>query len=402
MNKVVFTFQGAFGPPTYGHYKSMEAFINRIITDYNTNVSEYIFMFMPTKQSTSKPHLEPTTKHRINILNLFCEKLSNTIDRPPGKTITIISSDIEINYTKSSATINTIAAIKEEYIPKLKDDENLKIIIGMGQDNAYQLPYWERIEDYKKDVDKIYLVKRDPGTEVTTRSFKGNDGRTELGTFDAKVPGWANKPSNLDKVFNNIAYKEGTDVLAKDVTIKIAIPVIEEIATSIPPSSSSLIRYFIKKYSIIEAQKEELEEARKEELEKELEKLEKELEEIRTNIKKLIFGPEPVDKDEKEKEKEEELVNTVIDDYKTHGLLQYIPDEHEKYNEEYLNYENYLLTSMTKGGGKKKRSSKKRTMKKKRKSKKGNYSKKNRRKSTRKRGGNSNDINNYHNINKKT
>jgi nicotinic acid mononucleotide adenylyltransferase len=391
-DKVVFTFQGAFGPPTHGHYKSMEAFINRIITDYNTNVSEYIFMFMPTKTSKSKPHLEPTTDHRKEILNLFCEKLRETIyPSHPDKKITIISSDIEIKSTQSSATINTIAAIKATYKPEPKEDENLKIIIGMGQDNAYQLPYWERIKKYANDVDKIYLVKREPesDTEVTTRPFKSNDGITELGTFDAKVPSWANKPDNLhnlEKVFNTIAYKKGSkDVLAENVTIQIAIPDIIEIDTRIPPSSSSLIRYFIKQYSIIE------------ELEEELEKLE----EIRTNIKKLIFGKDTVDKEEEEKEKEEELVNTVIDDYKTHGLLQYIPDEHEKYNKEYLNYEDYL-TSMTEGGGKKKRSSKKRTMKKKRKSKKGNYSKKNRRKSTRKRGGNSNDINNYHNINKKT
>lgn len=389
MNKVVFTFQGAFGPPTHGHYKSMEAFINKIITDYEyTNVSEYIFMFMPTKQSRSKPHLEPTTEHRINILNLFCEKLRETIVAShPDKQITIISSDIEIKSEQSSATINTIAAIKKTYKPT--HGENLKIIIGMGQDNAYQLPYWERIKDYNDDVDKIYLVKREPETEATTRIFRNSD-NIKVGTFDAKVPSWANKPDNLDKlkeVFNTIAYKESTDVLAENVTIQIAIPVIEEIATSIPPSSSSLIRYFIKQYSIIE------------ELEEELEKLE----EIRTNIKKLIFGQDTVDKEEEEKKEEKKLVNTVINDYKIYDLLEkdYSSAEDKKYNKEYLNYEDYL-TSMTEGGGKKKRSSKKRTMKKKRKSKKGNYSKKNRRKSTRKRGGNSNDINNYHNINKKT
>ena len=30
----VFSYQGAFGPPTYGHYKSMEAFANQLNIDF--------------------------------------------------------------------------------------------------------------------------------------------------------------------------------------------------------------------------------------------------------------------------------------------------------------------------------------------------------------------------------
>ena len=64
---IIFSYQGAFGPPTYGHYKSMETFIQRIIQDYGEDY-KYTFLFMPTKSSSSKPHLQGTMKQRESIL----------------------------------------------------------------------------------------------------------------------------------------------------------------------------------------------------------------------------------------------------------------------------------------------------------------------------------------------
>ena len=74
--KVIFTYQGAFGPPTFGHYKCMEIFTKKVMEDYPTNNHKITMLFMPTAQSSSKPHLKPTQKLRLKILNdIYCSNL---------------------------------------------------------------------------------------------------------------------------------------------------------------------------------------------------------------------------------------------------------------------------------------------------------------------------------------
>ena len=53
----------------------MEAFIQRIMNDYNRPNTNYTFLFMPTKSSSSKPHLSVTMDQRQRILQLFSNKL---------------------------------------------------------------------------------------------------------------------------------------------------------------------------------------------------------------------------------------------------------------------------------------------------------------------------------------
>jgi nicotinic acid mononucleotide adenylyltransferase len=271
---IVFSYQGAFGPPTYGHYKSMETFINRITQDYKGEVSNYTFLFMPTKQSSSKPHLEGTMDQRQQILQKFCEKLSKNY---PG--VTIAPSRIEFDKDTSSDTINTIDVLKNEY-------PGFTIILGMGKDNALQLPYWGRIGDYKKDVESIYLVNREVGGE--TRVFNNKEGDL-IGTFDAKVPNWAAKDERLEPVFGIQAENllEG-NIIPDNTPIKIGLPKIEEINADIPPSSSSMIRHFISR--IIKGEEEE---------------------ENKTKIKNLMFGNEFEGDDDIDN-----IVNSVIEDYK--------------------------------------------------------------------------------------
>jgi len=68
MHKYVFSFQGAFGPPTYGHYVSMREFTKRVLHDYSASAEEIIMLFMPTSQSSSKKHLISTQEDRYLIL----------------------------------------------------------------------------------------------------------------------------------------------------------------------------------------------------------------------------------------------------------------------------------------------------------------------------------------------
>ena len=366
--QIVFSYQGAFGPPTYGHYKSMETFIKQILEDYNES-QHYTFLFMPTKSSSSKPHLEWTMKHRQIVLQKFCDKLKETYNAP---NIIIAPSRIEFDDTTSSDTINTIDEL-------IKKNSGAKIILGMGQDNALQLPYWKSIDQYAGKVKRIYLVTRKvEGGEI--REFTNQSG-TPIGKFDAKVPSWAAYFERLKLVFEEGSIKipkeeegnEGT-VLPSDIKIVKPLPEITEITATIPPSSSSMIRHFIsriiKNEEIIE---------KNEENEEIIEKINGRIKKNKAKIKNLMFGNAFTGDD-----KIDTLVDEVIGDYKTlyreeRNVKNSLDESYykiRKYNDEYNNY----VRNMPPIGGKSKR---KKLMKKKRKSLK-KKSKSNRRKSLKK------------------
>ena len=360
--QIVFSYQGAFGPPTYGHYKSMETFIKQITKDYDKS-QHYTFLFMPTKSSSSKPHLKGTMYHRQLILQKFCEKLKETYK---ATNIIIAPSRIEFDDTTSSDTINTIDELIKEY-------SGAKIILGMGQDNALQLPYWKSIEEYAGKVERIYLVTRDvTGGEI--REFTNQNG-TPIGKFDAKVPSWAAYIKRLELVFEKGSIKipkenegkEGT-VLPPDIKIVKPLPEIKKITATIPPSSSSMIRHFISR--IIKN-----EERIKENEERPI-KFEERIKKNKAKIKKLMFGNAFAGDDKIDK-----LVDEVIGDYKTlYKVIESLESSYDKnihqYNGEYAKYEEYV----SQNGGKSKR---KKLMKKKRKTLK-KKSKSNRRKSLKK------------------
>lgn len=312
---IVFSYQGAFGPPTYGHYKSMEAFIQRIMKDYNrqnTNTN-YTFLFMPTKSSSSKPHLSVTMDQRQRILQLFSNKLKNKYPN-----VTIAPSRIEFDKETSSDTINTIEELQKQY-------RNHKIILGMGKDNALQLPYWGKINKYKDNVESIYLVKRDVKGE--TRDFKNNQGEI-IGTFDITPPTWFRDPNILSSVFGIRELVDNKIPINSKINIK--LPKIIEIDENIPSSSSSMIRHFISR--II--------------------KNEDVREENQTKIKHLMFGTDEFKGDEGI----DEILNSVIEDYKrlyndenkVRASLDSSYDE-EGYDIEYDTYMSGINSQVSKG-----------------------------------------------------
>lgn len=309
---IVFSYQGAFGPPTYGHYKSMEAFIQRIMNDYNrpnTNTN-YTFLFMPTKSSSSKPHLSVTMDQRQRILQLFSKKLKNKYPN-----VTIAPSRIEFDKETSSDTINTIKVLRRE-------NPNHKIILGMGKDNALQLPYWGNIDEYEKEVERIYLVKRE--VEGKTRVFKNEKG-IEIGTFDITLPSWFNEKS-LSSVFE-ITEKLVDRKLPNSSIIKIGLPKIIEIDENIPSSSSSMIRHFISR--II--------------------KNEDVREENQTKIKHLMFG---IDEFKGDEDIINKIVKSVIEDYKAfYKVAKNLDSSHEEtgYDDKYDTYMSGINSQVSKG-----------------------------------------------------
>jgi nicotinic acid mononucleotide adenylyltransferase len=153
---VINSYQGAFGPPTQGHYQSMLFSARAHLKRYPTGL--IVMLFMPTAKSSSKPHLLPTQANRIQILNLYCRKLHDTfaLEGILENRIQFISSELEYELSKegkSTSTINTI---------KMLERVGCDVTLTMGLDNLFDLPYWERVVEYKDILANpaIYVPQR--------------------------------------------------------------------------------------------------------------------------------------------------------------------------------------------------------------------------------------------------
>jgi nicotinic acid mononucleotide adenylyltransferase len=290
---VVFSFQGAFGPPTLGHYTAMKLFAIKILQDPDyINASNIVMMFMPTALGSAKPHLLPTQNSRIDVLNKFCELLDHEFSGTP---IHFIASDIEYELcrgsNKSTATIRTIEKLRSDF-------PDYRIVLGMGLDNMFQLPYWGNIKDYTVSVEKIYVASR-ALTELDmakTRKFL-NPGRIVPVNFEIIVPSWA----NLEQVREGFGISGNTHADLTDALKEAApenggpypyyIPLPEIVMVGeggeIPATSSSMMRYFIYKY------------------------LEEPNEEIKEKIRNLMWG-------KKRTSETEELLQKTINVYQNY------------------------------------------------------------------------------------
>ncbi len=275
LDNVVFSYQGSFGPPTYGHYKSMEAFAQQLSTEYSGEIKMY-FMMSP---GGSKTHLFPTQEMRRSVLQMFCDMLmskKNTNESIKNKNITfeVGNEEIEIanGANKSIGTIETIDLLSYKF-----DKNKYNICLGMGLDNAYQLPYWAKINEYVSKVFKIYVIPRKPSEAELKKTlrFTLKDTAVEM-QFDITVP-WKN--DTFLNCFLPSGHTETKDGVNKDNLISKLTsvnteggepyrffqdlpPVVEltskEPATStsaasasalsIPATSSSMMRYFIGQY----------------------------------------------------------------------------------------------------------------------------------------------------------
>lgn len=262
---VVFSYQGAFGPPTFGHLKSMEMFANQILIDYQ-DAANILMLFMPTALSSSKTHLEPTQNDRIVVLNKFCEILNTKYSSEPKPKITFQSSEIEYELCNEritdaagnekrntdTGTYRTIDKLKTIY-------PSAVIILGMGKDNILQLPYWKNIDDYAKKVASIYVVNREL-SEAENNTVADFSITQQPGTslpFQKILP-WSKPKTDIHRIFGITSlpdegnYEKGGDVTTLQQhyypSIAIALPKIVVLTESPPATSSSMLRYYIHKY----------------------------------------------------------------------------------------------------------------------------------------------------------
>jgi len=266
---IIFSYQGAFGPPTFGHYVAMREYAKQILIDY-PNSANITMLFMPTALSSSKNHLEPTQGTRIVVLEQFCNLLKLEAEFREQK-ITFEASNIEYKLCKETkedgkfntdtATIRTIMKLKELYPIHI-------LLLGIGFDNMLQLPYWKNIQEYIKHITRIYVVYRKLTFEEESSTRKFNINGAIL-NFDINIPKWAtinivNKGFfNLDAIVDYAILQSNLNALTlnKKEVYEYFLPLPEikiigkiEDATSdtdisiIPATSSSMLRYYICKY----------------------------------------------------------------------------------------------------------------------------------------------------------
>jgi len=266
-------------------------------------------------------------------------------------------------------TIVTIERLKELY-------PNDILLLGMGYDNMLQLPYWKDVSKYKDYITSIYVSFRQltPQELKKTTNFRLDRTNTNL-RFETNIPSWnetqminaVNGNFYIDAEFlsdvssledaqekMNILVKQQTSgqdkIRPRPITYNVELPTIiivgqfdediENGPSKIPPTSSSMMRYYIWKYIT-----------------------EGETSENKEKILNIMFSNTP------RTEKEEEAFLTTIENYKL-GMSTWFS---QPVDDDYDNKYNVLLRSFgssiddTLNGGRKthkKRSNKKRSNKK--------------------------------------
>lgn len=258
------SYQGAFGPPTFGHYKIMDSLAQKVEKDFGDNYKINMF-FMPTSESNSKPHLKLSKDSRIKVLNNFCERLGKKY-----KNITFTSSTIEYKIYEekgSSYSIYTIEKLRE--ISQAGD----LIFFGMSLDNLYQIPYWFKIKEFSENIDGIYYVDRKINEKdlkivddfmVSGQELLSNN--TEKFIKFQKILPWSMEPLDIFDKFmkfksgiNYTKIDSSTDSFLKGFDVTSLYPKNNVINFSLPnfislneytiqDTSSSMMRFFIYKF----------------------------------------------------------------------------------------------------------------------------------------------------------
>jgi len=291
---VTFSFQGAFGPPTLGHYTAMKLYARKVLLDY-PGAERINMLFMPTALSSSKPHLEVTQRSRLQVLEAFCRKLQ---EEPEFLGTPIFFSPSDIEYTlcesnRDTGTYRTIDKLHEDY------PENI-LLLGMGFDNMLQLPYWKHIKSYKdRGIKTIYVANREL-TEIEkakTRKFLVNG---SVLNFDITIPRWGEttyqqaregfgiEGDSSEELTQALQAKLGDNMEEiHELTFASSLPEIVIVGgpeeEQIPATSSSMMRYYICNF------------------------IKDRNPEYREKVRMLMWGTNPI----------EEGVDATIEDYRT-------------------------------------------------------------------------------------
>jgi len=249
--EIVNSYQGAFGPPTKGHYEAMLYAARKTLADFPDK--QILMLYMPTAESSSKPHLALTKDERIVALSEFCAKLKAEF---PEAKINFEASTIEYtiyNEKKSTATIHTLRALKATY-------PIATILLTMGLDNLYDLPFWGEVENYAYYIKRIYVPTRDITPEDEKKTLTMNIGGSDLtfnkyASWDARYKGDISavtyESSELKVKLENLWTPPNTEAnkMVQTKSLKQLFESMKFVLLEKPsPTSSSLLRVALKKY----------------------------------------------------------------------------------------------------------------------------------------------------------
>ena len=246
---IVNSYQGAFGPPTKGHYEAM-LFAARKTIEMNPG-KEILMLYMPTAESSSKPHLKLTQEERIKALTEFCTKLKTEISYDK---INFEASRIEYEIfktKKSTATIHTLRALKAIY-------PTSTIIMTMGLDNLFDLPFWGDVEKYSLYTKDIYVLSRHVTAEdelklvnipVNGRVLKFH----KFASWDTRLKGDVSQISYDESELKTKLEKEPS--AGENGELHTLLEIFNTINFKVlegkpSPTSSSLLRVALKKYYV--------------------------------------------------------------------------------------------------------------------------------------------------------
>jgi nicotinic acid mononucleotide adenylyltransferase len=218
---VVNSYQGAFGPPTLGHYQAMLFAADAMLRDFPDG--KILMLFMPTAAGGAKPHLALTQDERIDALTVYCNKLKEEINDPR---IEFQASRIEYElYDKKadSATIRTLERLGVVY--------KTKICITMGLDNLFDLPFWSRVSEYPTYINTIYVPVRDISVEDKSKTKEVIINETKLR-------------------FNMFASWDKTSLTPLETKLQTVQPELAKLNFKMlgkpAPTSSSMLRYVLR------------------------------------------------------------------------------------------------------------------------------------------------------------
>jgi nicotinic acid mononucleotide adenylyltransferase len=206
----------------------MKNFAQKISVDYPDK--KVTMLFMPGGNSSDKKHLYPTQQDRKAVLDLFCEMLKRDFPSLVFETSeieydivneSVSTENVESKPKSNPSTIVTIEKLTEKY-------PGAEILIGMGLDNMFELPFWTRIDEYASKCKKIYVVDRVLSDEesgmvkpcnITNESSGGGGGggggadKVQI-KIKASIPTWWNTKDDK-KVTEAMADKLGLGLGSK-------------------------------------------------------------------------------------------------------------------------------------------------------------------------------------------
>jgi nicotinic acid mononucleotide adenylyltransferase len=169
--EIIFTYQGAFAPPHFGHFNSARIYLDELVRRYGSGSEEnqIRFLFMPTCSKSSKPSLSKeksllnpsdyvSEEARATMLGFYVIELKKLYPN-----VTIEYSDIEYKICRGeydglipneryvTSTINTLTVLRSVYPEGI-------IGLGIGIDNGFDISTWSMLDKYVSEPVNLSFI----------------------------------------------------------------------------------------------------------------------------------------------------------------------------------------------------------------------------------------------------